>query len=170
MIDNKKPKISTDEEKSTPSKSRTSVIKQLFTRKTTDFTPKKTPSPSKKSSNSPRISIKKSPTSPILTSPNRSKSLTIENRKPTIFKQKTSSPPLTKPEKKKRQTTKDPMSIFDFDDDENANGIIQLRTSETKKQEKKSNRRSTLVIQNNIPSDAICKECSTSGTSQTMTE
>jgi hypothetical protein len=104
-------------------------------------------------------------------SSSRSKSLIIENRKPTIFKQKAASLPLTKPEKKKRQTTKDPMSIFDFyDDDENANGIIQLRTSETKKQDKKSNRHSTLTIQNNIPSDATCKECLTSGTSQTMTE
>ena len=63
------------------------------------------------------------------------------------------------------------MSIFDFDDDdENANETIQLRTSETKKQEKKSNRRSTLTIPNNIPSNAICEECSISGTNQTMTE
>lgn len=41
-----------EEEKPTTSKSRTSVIKQLFTRKTTDFTPesssKRTPSPAKK--------------------------------------------------------------------------------------------------------------------------
>jgi hypothetical protein len=40
------------EEKPTTSQSRTSVIKQLFTRKTTDFTPesssKRTPSPAKK--------------------------------------------------------------------------------------------------------------------------
>jgi hypothetical protein len=106
-------------------------------------------------------------------SPGRSKSLIIEHRTPTIFKQKAASLPLTKPEKKKRKPTKDPMSIFDFDDDENANGIVQLRSSEetkTKTQEKKSNRRSTLTIQNNIPSNAICKECSNSGTNQTMTE
>jgi hypothetical protein len=45
---------------------------------------------------------------------------------------KTVSLPITKPEKKKRQTTKDPMSIFDFyDDDENANGTIELRSSIT---------------------------------------
>jgi hypothetical protein len=72
------------------------------------------------------------------------------------------------------------MSIFDFyDDDENANGTIELRSSITtndedenqiKKKEVKSNRRSTLTIENKIPSDALCKECSNQGTSQTMTE
>jgi len=39
-----------------------------------------------------------------------------------------------------------------------------------KKQPIKSNRRSTLIIQNNIPSDAKCKECSNPGTNQTMTD
>lgn len=62
----------------------------------------------------------------------RSKSLLIERRTPTIFKQKALSYPITKPEKKKRKTTKDPMSIFDFyDDDDNANGTIELRSSIT---------------------------------------
>jgi hypothetical protein len=73
------------------------------------------------------------------------------------------------------------MSIFDFyDDDENANGTIELRSSGTindadqnqikTKKETKSTRRSTLIIENPIPSDALCKECSHPGTSQTMTE
>jgi hypothetical protein len=68
------------------------------------------------------------------------------------------------------------MSIFDFyDDDENANGKIELRSSviindENENKEKKSNRRSTITIENKIPSDALCKECSNQGTSQTMTE
>jgi hypothetical protein len=110
--------------------------------------------------------------------------LIIERQTPKIFKQKAASLPMTKPEKKKRKTTKDPMSIFDFyDDDENANGTIELRSSITsnndenenqikkqKKEENKPNRRSTLTIQNNVPSDAQCKECSNQGTNQTMTE
>jgi hypothetical protein len=112
--------------------------------------------------------------------PVRSTSLIVDRRTPTIFKQKAVSLPITKPEKKKRQTTKDPMSIFDFyDDDENANGTIELRSSITtndenqnqlKDKEKKSNRRSTITIENKIPVDALCKECSNQGTSQTMTE
>ncbi len=113
--------------------------------------------------------------------PTRSKSLIIDRQIPTIFKQKAVSLPITKPEKKKRKTTKDPMSIFDFyDDDENANGTIELRSSGTindedqnqikTKKETKSTRRSTLIIENPIPSDALCKECSHTGTSQTMTE
>ncbi|CAF1076360.1 unnamed protein product [Rotaria sordida] len=199
-----------DDEKLTTSKSRTSVIKQLFTRKTTDFTPeplsKRTSSSPKKSSTnqkSPRISIKKSPKSKSNNSPvtpARSKSLIIKRRTPTIFKQKAVSLPITKSEKKKRKTTKDPMSIFDFDDDENANGTIELHSSITtndnekkikkrKKeniyQEKKENidkeekkeitpnrksKRSTLIISNNVPSDARCKECSNQGTNQTMTD
>ncbi|CAF3805947.1 unnamed protein product [Rotaria sp. Silwood1] len=190
-----------DDEKPTTSKSRTSVIKQLFTRKTTDFTPepvpKRTSSSARKSSTtpkSPRISItksspKKSNVSPV--TPARSKSLIIERRTPTIFKQKAVSFPITKPEKKRRKTTKDPMSIFDFDDDENANGTIELHSLITtndnekkikkrkkendheEKQDIKPNRkskRSTVVISNNIPSDARCKECSNQGTNQTMTD
>jgi hypothetical protein len=173
-----------DEEKATTSKSRTSVIKQLFTRKTTDFTPelstsKRTSSPTKNSSmnqKSSRISIKKPSNTDSSVTPVRSKSLIVDRRTPTIFKQKTVSLPITKPEKKKRQTTKDPMSIFDFyDDDENANGKIELRSSviindENENKEKKSNRRSTITIENKIPSDALCKECSNQGTSQTMTD
>jgi len=72
------------------------------------------------------------------------------------------------------------MSIFDFyDDDENANGTIELRSSITtndenenqiKKKEIKTNRRSTLTVENKVPSDVLCKECSNSGTNQTMTE
>jgi hypothetical protein len=71
------------------------------------------------------------------------------------------------------------MSIFDFDDDENANGKIELRSSLTpndendnqlKTKEKKSNRRSAVTIENKVPSDALCKICSNQGTSQTMTE
>ena len=85
----------------------------------------------------------------------------------------------TKPEKKKRQTKKaDPMSIFDFDedDDETANGTtIGLRSSITtdpddNSTKKKVNRRSTSTVKNEIPSDALCKECSKSGTDQTMTD
>ena len=89
-------------------------------------------------------------------------------------------------EKKKRKNTKDPMSIFDFyDDDENASGTVELRSSITtneneekiqrrkkidqQKKTNKSNRRSTLIISNNVPSDARCKECSNRGTNQTMT-
>ncbi len=115
--------------------------------------------------------------------PVRSKSLIIDRRTPTIFKQKAVSLPITKPEKKKRKTTKDPMSIFDFyDDDENANETVELRSSITttttnnndqnqiKKNENKSNGRSTLTIENKIPSDALCKECSKQGTNQNMTE
>ncbi|CAF3014969.1 unnamed protein product [Rotaria sp. Silwood2] len=199
-----------DNEKLTTSKSRTSVIKQLFTRKTTDFTPESLPkrasSSARKSSTnqkSPRISIKKSPTkksniSPV--TPARSKSLIIERRTPAIFKQKAVSLPITKPDKKKRKTIKDPMSIFDFDDDENANGTIELHSSITtnenenenenknekkikkrkkendnhkEKQDIKPNRkskRSTLIISNNVSSDARCKECSNQGTNQTMTD
>lgn len=69
------------------------------------------------------------------------------------------------------------MSIFDFyDDDENANETIELRSSitpnnqEDKKEKSKSNRRSTLTVENKVPSDALCTECSNSGTNQTMTE
>jgi len=67
------------------------------------------------------------------------------------------------------------MSIFDFyDDDENANGTIELRSSITtndeNKKEVKSNRRSTLNIENKVPTDALCNECSNQGTNQTMTE
>jgi len=67
------------------------------------------------------------------------------------------------------------MSIFDFyDDDENANETIELRSSITNndqnKKEIKSNRRSTLTIENKVPVDALCKECSNQGTNQTMTE
>jgi len=67
------------------------------------------------------------------------------------------------------------MSIFDFyDDDENANETIELRSSITNndqnKKEIKSNRRSTLTIENKVPTDALCKECSNQGTNQTMTE
>jgi hypothetical protein len=67
------------------------------------------------------------------------------------------------------------MSIFDFyDDDENANETIELRSSITNndqnKKEIKSNRRSTLNIENKVPSNALCKECSNQGTNQTMTE
>ncbi|CAF3700292.1 unnamed protein product [Adineta steineri] len=185
-----------DNEKPSTSKSRTSVIKKLFTRKTTDFTPEPTPkrssSSTKKSSpnqKSPRISIKKpsvSKSNNSSSTPARSKSLIIERRTPTIFKQKAASLPMTKPEKKKRKTMKDPMSIFDFDDDEeNANGTVELRSSITlsnddennekeikkpKKEVKKPNRRSAVTIQNNVPSDAQCKECSNSGTNQTMTD
>ncbi|CAF3874891.1 unnamed protein product [Rotaria sp. Silwood1] len=185
-----------DDEKPTTSKSRTSVIKQLFTRKTTDFTPEPVPKRTSSSTTpkSPRISItksspKKSNVSPV--TPARSKSLIIERRTPTIFKQKAVSFPITKPEKKRRKTTKDPMSIFDFDDDENANGTIELHSLITtndnekkikkrkkendheEKQDIKPNRkskRSTVVISNNIPSDARCKECSNQGTNQTMTD
>ncbi|CAF2092394.1 unnamed protein product [Rotaria magnacalcarata] len=191
-----------DGEKSTTSKSRTSVIKQLFTRKTADFIPeslpKRTSSSARKSSNaqkSPRISIKKSPKPKPTDSPAtpvRSKSLAIEHRTPTIFKQKALSVPVTKPEKKKRKTTKDPLSIFNFyDDDENAHGTIELRSSITnndndkkakkskkvhddqERQETKLNRthkRSTLIISNNVPSDARCKECSNQGKNETMTD
>jgi hypothetical protein len=72
------------------------------------------------------------------------------------------------------------MSIFDFyDDDENANGTIELRSSITTndenenqitKKEIKTNRRSTLTVENKVPSNALCKECSNPGTNQTMTE
>ncbi len=68
------------------------------------------------------------------------------------------------------------MSIFDFyDDDENGNETIELRSSITnneqnKKEIKSSNRRSTLNIENKVPSNALCKECSNQGTNQTMTE
>lgn len=69
------------------------------------------------------------------------------------------------------------MSIFDFyDDDENANETINLRSSittnnqENKKDKIKTNRRSAVTIENKVPSDALCKECSNSGTNQTMTE
>jgi hypothetical protein len=67
------------------------------------------------------------------------------------------------------------MSIFDFyDDDENGNETIELRSSITNndqnKKEIKSNRRSTLNIENKVPSNALCKECSNQGTNQTMTE
>ena len=112
--------------------------------------------------------------------PVRSKSLTIDRRTPTIFKQKALSLPMTKPEKKKRQTKKDPMSIFDFDDEEDdatTNGTaIGLRSSlptndlNTSTQKKKVNRRSTTTIKNEIPSNALCAECSKSGTDQTMTD
>jgi hypothetical protein len=122
-----------------------------------------------------------------LTTPVRSKSLIIDRRTPTIFKQKAASLPIVKPQKKKRKTTIDPMSIFDFyDDDENANETIELRSSitnnndqndikETKTEKEaikatKTNRRSTLTIQNHVPSDARCKECSNQGTNENMTE
>jgi len=68
------------------------------------------------------------------------------------------------------------MSIFDFydDDDDNANETIELRSSiknnDQNTKEIKSNRRSTLTIENKIPSDALCKECSNQGTNQTMTD
>jgi hypothetical protein len=71
------------------------------------------------------------------------------------------------------------MSIFDFHDDENTNGTIELRSTisttdedenQIKKKETKSTRRSTLTIENKVPSDALCKECSKQGTNQTMTE
>ncbi|UJR34254.1 hypothetical protein I4U23_021658 [Adineta vaga] len=192
-----------DDDKPSTSKSRTAVIKQLFTRKTTDFTPdssskrssSSSPPPKKVSTNtkSPKISIKKPSISKSIDSsvitPVRSNSLIIDRRTPTIFKQKAASLPMTKLDKKKRKTTKDPMSIFDFyDDDENANGTIELRSSITnsshdddddnvkeenlksKKDEKKANRRSTVTVENNVPSDARCKECSNSGTNQTMTD
>lgn len=84
---------------------------------------------------------------------------------------------MTKPEKKKRPKSKDPMSIFDFDDDddETTNGgtpTIGLRSSITPNHDtkKKTNRRSTTTVKNEIPSDALCKECSKSGSDQTMTD
>lgn len=115
-----------------------------------------------------------------LTPPARSKSLTIDRRTPTIFKQKALSLPMTKPEKKKRQTKKDPMSIFDFDEEDDAAGngttTIGLRSSITTTTDqnnpikKKVNRRSTTTIKNEIPPDALCAECSKPGSDQTMTD
>ncbi|CAF1285667.1 unnamed protein product [Adineta ricciae] len=181
-----------DEEKSPTSKSRTAVIKQLFSRKTTDFTPEPSPKrisslPKKSSTNSksPRISIKKPSVSKSTDSsitPVRSQSLIVDRRTPTIFKQKAVSLSISKTEKKKRKSTKDPMSIFDFDDDEeNSNGTIELRSTvpnptqdenevDQKTKPKKSNRRSAVAVENNVPSDALCKECSNSGTNQDMTD
>jgi len=112
--------------------------------------------------------------------PVRSKSLTTDRQTPKIFKQKALSVPTTKPtdkiEKKKRQTIKnEDLSIFDFSDDDQltSSETIQLRSTINQDQQekpKKTNRRSTVKVQNEVPEDALCKECSKQGTSQTMTE
>lgn len=108
--------------------------------------------------------------------PVRSKSLTTDRQTPKIFKQKALSVPTNKIEKKKRQTIKkDDLSIFDFSDDDQltTNETIQLRSTINQDQQekpKKTNRRSTSKVQNQVPEDALCKECSSQGTSQTMTE
>jgi len=50
---------------------------------------------------------------------------------------------------------------------------MKRKKKKRKKEEKeeiKTNRRSTLTIQNNVPSDAQCKECNDHGTNQTMTD
>ena len=123
----------------------------------------------------------------------RSRSLTNECRVPTIFKQKALTVPSDKSSHGKGSTKrrKDPLAIFDFyDDDENDNEIVELRSSittddqpgndddepkvnEAHEGEDKSHgktRRSTLIIVNNVPSDVLCRECQSQGTDANMTE
>jgi len=197
--ENKKTKNSSENTEEKPSddnrsegQSRTKILKKLFNRKSKEISSSSTsarPNSSKRKSssnkkNSPRISIKKSskekPSTPI-----RSSSLPNERRTPTIFKQKALSSPTTKMETTPKKRS-DPLSIFEFDDDdEKTNEIVQLRSSTTqdneeeeeqkekekeKEKPERKSRRSTKKLVNEVPTDAKCLECQNNGNEQNMTD